>query len=76
MLTERRADARLLGSNRLRIDLRMISLRNRMQNDAFEHSSKAFAQLAGQFANIAVDRLTGIDLLGDVVGGVVQRALR
>ena len=35
-----------------------------------------FAQAAGQFANIAVDRLTGIDLLGDVVGGVVQRALR
>ena len=41
--------------------------------NAFDPS---FAQAAGQFANIAVDRLTGIDLLGDVVGGVVQRALR
>ena len=36
----------------------------------------AFAYAAGQFANITVDRLTGIDLLGDVVGGVVQRSLR
>ena len=35
-----------------------------------------FAYAAGQFANIAVDKLTGIDLLGDVVGGVVQRALQ
>ena len=34
-----------------------------------------FAYYAGQFANIAVDKLTGIDLLGDVVGGVVQRSL-
>ena len=42
-------------------------------HDAFDPS---FAYAAGQFANIAVDRLTGIDLLGDVVGGVVQRALR
>ena len=42
-------------------------------NDAGDPS---FAYAAGQFANIAVDRLTGIDLLGDVVGGVVQRALR
>ena len=42
-------------------------------SNAFDPS---FAQAAGQFANIAVDRLTGIDLLGDVVGGVVQRALR
>jgi len=33
------------------------------------------AYYAGQFANIAVDKLTGIDLLGDVVGGVVQRSL-
>ena len=30
---------------------------------------------AGQLANIAVDKLTGIDLLGDVVGGVVQKSL-
>ena len=36
----------------------------------------SFAFAAGQFANTTVDRLTGIDLLGDVVGGVVQRALR
>jgi len=36
----------------------------------------SFAYAAGRFANLAVDRLTGIDLLGDVVGGVVQRALR
>ena len=35
----------------------------------------SFAYLAGKFANIAVDKLTGIDLLGDVVGGVVQRSL-
>ena len=34
-----------------------------------------FAYYAGQFANIAVDKLTGIDKLGDVVGGVVQRSL-
>ena len=34
-----------------------------------------FAYYAGQFANIAVDKLTGVDLLGDVVGGVVQRSL-
>ena len=45
----------------------------RANSDAFDPS---FAYAAGQFANIAVDRLTGIDLLGDVVGGVVQRALR
>ena len=42
-------------------------------HDAFDPS---FAYLAGRFANIAVDRLTGVDLLGDVVGGVVQRALQ
>jgi len=36
----------------------------------------SFAYNAGRFANLAVDRLTGINLLGDVVGGVVQRALR
>ena len=42
-------------------------------HDAFDPS---FAYSAGQFANIAVDRLTGVDLLGDIVGGVVQRALR
>ena len=36
---------------------------------------ETFAYAAGQFANIAVDKLTGIDLLGDVVGGVVQRSL-
>ena len=35
----------------------------------------SFAYLAGKFANIAVDKLTGVDLLGDVVGGVVQRSL-
>ena len=34
-----------------------------------------FAYFAGRAANIAVDKLTGIDLLGDVVGGVVQRSL-
>ena len=34
-----------------------------------------FAYYAGKFANIAVDKLTGVDLLGDVVGGVVQRSL-
>jgi len=45
----------------------------RANSDAFDPS---FAYTAGQFANIAVDKLTGIDLLGDVVGGVVQRALR
>ena len=45
----------------------------RANSNAFDPS---FAYAAGQFANIAVDRLTGIDLLGDVVGGVVQRALR
>ena len=38
-------------------------------------SDPTFAYAAGQFANIAVDRLTGVDLLGDVVGGVVQRSL-
>ena len=42
-------------------------------NNAMDPS---FAYAAGQFANIAVDRLTGVDLLGDIVGGVVQRALR
>ena len=42
-------------------------------HDAFDPS---FAYAAGQFANIAVDKLTGIDLLGDIVGGVVQRSLR
>ena len=42
-------------------------------HDAFDPS---FAYAAGQFANIAVDKLTGVDLLGDIVGGVVQRALR
>ena len=36
---------------------------------------ETFAYYAGQFANVAVDKLTGIDLLGDVVGGVVQRSL-
>ena len=36
---------------------------------------ETFAYYAGQFANIAVDKLTGLDLLGDVVGGVVQRSL-
>ena len=36
---------------------------------------ETFAYYAGKFANIAVDKLTGIDLLGDVVGGVVQRSL-
>ena len=36
---------------------------------------ETFAYYAGQFANIAVDKLTGVDLLGDVVGGVVQRSL-
>ena len=36
---------------------------------------ETFAYAAGQFANIAVDKLTGIDLLGDIVGGVVQRDL-
>ena len=36
---------------------------------------ETFAYYAGQFANIAVDKLTGIDKLGDVVGGVVQRSL-
>ena len=41
-------------------------------NDA---SDPLFAYAAGRFANIAVDKLTGIDLLGDVVGGVVQRSL-
>mgnify|MGYP003122435302 FL=1 len=45
----------------------------RANSNAFDPS---FAYAAGQFANIAVDRLTGIDLLGDVVGGVVQRALQ
>ena len=34
-----------------------------------------FAYYGGKFANIAVDKLSGIDLLGDVVGGVVQRSL-
>ena len=38
-------------------------------------SDPTFAYYAGQLANIAVDKLTGIDLLGDVVGGVVQKAL-
>ena len=42
-------------------------------HDAFDPS---FAYAAGQFANIAKDKLTGIDLLGDIVGGVVQRSLR
>ena len=37
---------------------------------------ETFAYYAGQFANIAVDKLTGIELVGDVVGGVVQRALQ
>ena len=36
---------------------------------------QTFAYYAGKFANIAVDKLTGVDLLGDVVGGVVQRSL-
>ena len=45
----------------------------RANSNAFDPS---FAYAAGRFANLAVDRLTGIDLLGDVVGGVVQRALR
>ena len=36
----------------------------------------SFAYLAGQFANIAVDRLTGIDAIGDVVGAFVQRGLQ
>ena len=42
-------------------------------HDAFDPS---FAYAAGQFANNAVDKLTGIDLLGDIVGGVVQRELQ
>ena len=45
----------------------------RANSNAFDPS---FAYAAGRFANLAVDRLTGIDLLGDVVGGVVQRALQ
>jgi hypothetical protein len=36
----------------------------------------AFAYVAGQFANIAIDKLTGIDAIGDVVGGFVQNSLR
>ena len=35
----------------------------------------SFAYLAGQFANIAVDRITGSDFAGDLVGGFVQRSL-
>ena len=42
-------------------------------NNAMDPS---FAYAAGRFANIAIDRLTGIDLLGDVAGAVVQRALQ
>ena len=42
---------------------------------ASRNFDETFAYYAGQFANIAVDKLTGIDLLGDVVGGVVQRSL-
>ena len=36
----------------------------------------SFAYAARQLANIAIDKLTGVDLLGDVVGGVVQRSLQ
>ena len=46
-----------------------------MQNLRSKSLDETFAYYAGQFANIAVDKLTGIDLLGDVVGGVVQRSL-
>ena len=42
---------------------------------ASRNFDETFAYYAGQFANIAVDKLTGVDLLGDVVGGVVQRSL-
>ena len=42
---------------------------------ASRNLDETFAYYAGQFANIAVDKLTGVDLLGDVVGGVVQRSL-
>ena len=42
---------------------------------ASRNFDETFAYYACQFANIAVDKLTGIDLLGDVVGGVVQRSL-
>ena len=42
---------------------------------ASRNFDETFAYYAGQFANIAVDKLTGIDKLGDVVGGVVQRSL-
>ena len=42
-------------------------------NNAMDPS---FAYAAGRFANIAIDRLTGIDLLGDVAGALVQRALQ
>ena len=37
---------------------------------------ETFAYYAGQFANIAVDKITGIDAIGDVVGAFVQRGLQ
>ena len=33
-----------------------------------------FAYAAGQFANIAIDKFTGNDIAGDVVGAFVQRS--
>ena len=36
----------------------------------------SFAYLAAQFANAAVDNITGIDFLGDLAGGFVLNSLR
>ena len=52
-----------------------FSIQDIVQNLPQNANDPSFAYLAGQFANIAVDKLTGIDLLGDIVGGVVQRSL-
>ena len=34
------------------------------------------SSFAGRLTNMAVDRLTGNDLLGDIAGGAVQALLR
>ena len=34
-----------------------------------------FAYAAGQFANIAIDKITGNDIAGDLAGGLIQRMI-
>ena len=36
---------------------------------------ETFAYAAGQFANIAIDKITGKDVAGDLAGGEIQRMI-